>query len=79
MSTAKQSFAINGYAFLVGFAVGLLYVYIATPHKRVTVRYPNPYNSGNVIYHDQDSPSCYTYESKTVTCPAMGTKPQPLM
>jgi len=38
--------------FLISFSVGILYVYMVTPHRRAIVKYPTPFNAGKVVYKD---------------------------
>lgn len=74
-------FQFNPFTFILGLAIGLLYVYLATPHKKVVVKYPTPYNVGKVVYHENNDDNCYVYESKEVPCPKnrKNVKPQPIV
>ena len=78
---AREPFKLNIYVFFVSFAVGLLYIYLSTPHNRVVVKYPTPYNVGKVVYTDSADKSCYIYTSETVECPEdkSKVKPQPVV
>lgn len=77
MVKTSEPFRFNIFAFVLGFSIGLLYVYIATPQKKVIVKYPTPYNAGKIVYHD-DTDDCYIYENKEVPCPKT-TVPQPIV
>lgn len=67
--------------FFVAFAIGLIFVYFSTPEPTVILKFPSPYNSGKVQYHDKDSDACYHYEAeKQDSCPLDKTliREQPL-
>lgn len=65
--------------FFAAFAIGLLVCYLIQPPTEVVVRFPSPYNAGQVVYRDK-ADNCYTYESNEVSCPkdGAGVRPQPL-
>lgn len=63
--------------FLVCFSLGMLYVYMVTPHKRAIVKYPTPYNAGKIVYKDETDGTCYKYKAEQTDCPAKGALPQP--
>lgn len=60
---------IKPFYFLLAFGIGLFFVYINDPPKKIIVRHPNPDNVGHTVYKDDDD-SCYKYISKEVKCPA---------
>lgn len=62
--------------FFISFAIGLFLVYIFHPAPTVVLKFPSPYNAGNITYKDQDN-SCYQYKYKKVECDEHA-KPQPL-
>ncbi len=66
--------------FFVAFAVGLLACYLLTPPPEVVVRFPSPYNAGQVMYRDK-AQNCFTYSATEVSCPrdGHGVKPQPVV
>lgn len=63
--------------FLVCFSLGILYVYMVTPHRRAIVKYPTPYNAGKVVYKDETDGTCYKYKAQQTDCPVKGAVPQP--
>lgn len=66
--------------FFIAFAVGLFFVYVFTPPPHVVVKFPSPYNSGKIVYKDNND-SCYKYEAENVACPEDKStiRPQPLL
>lgn len=71
MSIAKRlsAFQFNVKAFLIGFIIGLTYVYYKQPEPIIQVKFPTPYNAGEVVYKD-DADTCFEYTFKKVKCPA---------
>jgi hypothetical protein len=65
--------------FFLSFAVGLLLCYIMQPAPEIVVRFPSPYNAGQVVYRDK-AQNCFTYASTEVSCPkdGAGVRPQPI-
>lgn len=63
------SLKVNTLIFLIAFAIGMFYVYITKPEPVVIVKHPNPENSNNTIYKD-DNDTCYKYKATEVDCPA---------
>jgi len=70
---------INPFYFFISFAVGLFIVYIFRPPPQVVVKFPTPYNAGQVLYKDKND-TCYKYKAQKVSCPVQKdlVKPQPL-
>jgi hypothetical protein len=70
---------INLFYFVVSFSLGMLVVYLSTPPPEVIVKFPSPYNVGNVVYTDK-ADTCYKYTAKDVACPFDKSliKPQPI-
>lgn len=64
----ESIFKMNWVVFFIAFAIGISYVYFMVPTPNVVIKYPNPYNSGKLIYKD-DSENCYKYKAEKVTCP----------
>jgi hypothetical protein len=65
--------------FFLSFAIGLLLCYITNPKPDVIVKFPSPYNAGQIQYRDKAS-MCYRYKAAKVSCPADKNliKPQPI-
>lgn len=63
----KKVFKFNYLAFIIGFTVGILYVYISTPKARIITKYPTPYNSDKNIYKNEND-VCYKYQVEEVKC-----------
>ena len=56
-------------AFLISFALGLLYVYLSAPTPRVIVVYPTPDNIDMFQYKDVAS-YCFTFSHDEIECPS---------
>ena len=50
----------NTLFFLIGFAIGILYVYVSNPEKNIIVKHPTPQNAGKIVYKDKVN-NCYKY------------------
>jgi hypothetical protein len=76
-----KGFTFNRGAFILGFLVGIIYVFIASPDITSAVTYPTPYNAGKIIYKDAAN-NCFTYVATKVMCPSKNsgikTKSQPI-
>lgn len=70
---------INPLFFFLSFAVGLLICYIYIPPPTVVVKFPSPYNAGQIIYKDKSN-QCYKYNADKISCPVDKSliKPQPI-
>lgn len=64
----QKQFCLHWPAFILAFAVGIMYVYFTVPQKKHVVRFPTPYNAGKHIYKD-DAGTCFVYKAKEVKCP----------
>lgn len=64
---------IDPFYFLIALCVGLLYTYISTPPPEIVVKYPTPFNAGQVTYVD-DAGVCYKYKVQPTSCPANPAK-----
>lgn len=71
-----KGFSFQIFYFLIGFAFGLLYVYLSTPHPKIVYKFPTPYNTETEIYKDAVG-SCYKYTAEKVPCKG-NVKPQPI-
>jgi len=54
-------------AFIISFAIGILYVYLVQPKKELVYRFPNPNNIDKTIYTDKNE-TCYKYEVEEKNC-----------
>ena len=65
--------------FFLAFGIGLLMCYVLTPAPEVVIKFPSPYNAGQVMYRDK-AKTCFTYDATEVTCPRdkATIKPQPI-
>lgn len=65
--------------FFISFAIGLLLCYVFNPKPDVVLKFPSPYNAGQVLYRDK-AEGCYKYEASKVECPIDKSliKPQPI-
>ena len=52
---------------LLGFFIGIFFVYILKPAPMVIMKYPNLENTADVIYRDRNG-TCFKYDTKTVDC-----------
>lgn len=71
---------IHRLSFFIAFAVGLLACYVLTPPPKVVIKFPTPWNAGQVVYKDK-SDNCYVYKADAVACPKDKStiKPQPIV
>lgn len=58
---------INPYVFLISLALGLFYTYITKPETEYIIKYPTPYNAGNILYKDKAG-ICYRYYLENINC-----------
>lgn len=68
MGGEQKRFCLHWPAFILAFAVGLLYVYLTAPMKRSVVVFPTPFNAGQVVYED-DAGTCFKYKAIVKDCP----------
>ena len=57
---------INTTYFVISFCIGIMFVYIMNPPLQVVYKFPSPDNE-DIIYNDE-SESCYKYQSEEVPC-----------
>jgi hypothetical protein len=71
---------IDPFYFFTSFAIGILLVYIITPPPQIVVKFPSPFNSGNLVYRDKVG-TCYKYHANKVPCDTKGKQvlPQPIL
>ena len=70
---------LNPTAFVIGFAIGMLFIYMFAPKPETVVKFPTPWNAGNVVYHHQNADTCFVYKASKMACPTDTTLilPQP--
>jgi hypothetical protein len=59
---------LNPFAFLLSFCIGIFYVYLSEPPKKIIVQHPKP-NDDSTIYRDDEN-NCYKYKTIEVKCPS---------
>lgn len=66
-------------SFFLAFAFGLFLCYISQPQPEIIVKFPSPYNAGQVTYKDK-AQNCFKFKAEKSTCPTDKAliKPQPL-
>lgn len=53
--------------FLIGFFIGLFFVYISSPKLQTIYVYPTPENTKKILYKD-DTDTCFKLTPKEVPC-----------
>lgn len=59
---------INFKAFLISFAVGVLYIYLTDDYKKVIIVYPTPANVDKNVFQDKSN-NCFKYRLSEAKCP----------
>lgn len=59
---------IKPFYFFCALGIGLLFVYIMAPQSEIVVKFPSPYNAGNIEYKDNND-NCFVYKAENVECP----------
>jgi len=54
--------------FLISFAIGLFFVYVLGPEKKIIYIYPTPENVDKVLFKDKAN-NCFYFEEEVVECP----------
>lgn len=67
MPGALSDFKLHVPAFIGAMAVGLLFVYLGTPHRKVVISQPTPSNAGKVVYEDEHD-NCFVMDAHKVKC-----------
>ena len=67
MENNQKVFKFNVFAFIIAFAVGILYVYISTPKPKMIIKYPTPYNVDKIVYKNEND-VCYKYQVEEIKC-----------
>ena len=60
-------------AFLISFAIGLLFVYIFGPETKTIYIYPTPENVDKILFKDKAG-SCFQFQEETLDCPSDESK-----
>lgn len=55
-------------AFLISFAIGLLFIYIMGPEMKTIYIYPSPENVDKVLFKDK-AENCFYFEEQNIECP----------
>lgn len=71
---------LNPLAFFIAFAIGLFMCYVTQPRPEMVVKFPSPFNAGDITYTDKSS-NCFKFKAEKVSCPIDKSliKPQPIM
>ena len=59
---------INFKAFLISFAIGVLYIYLTDDYKKVVIVYPTPSNQNKKTFIDKSN-NCVKYQLNEIDCP----------
>ncbi len=72
---------LNPFVFVSAFAVGMLFIYVTTPAPEVVIKYPTPWNAGNIIYKHETADTCFVYNASKTSCPDDTSliRPQPII
>lgn len=62
-----SKFSLNIITFIIGFAIGIFYIYLMEPGYTRVVKFPTPETCGKIIYRDK-SLNCFVYEYEKVIC-----------
>jgi hypothetical protein len=54
--------------FLISFAIGLFFVYVLGPQKKIVHIYPSPENVDKILFRDKAN-NCFQFEEEVVECP----------
>jgi len=65
---ALKRFKFNLIAFVIGFIVGICYIYQKAPDLVEQIVYPTPYNCGKITYKNKNG-DCFQYVAEPVDCP----------
>ena len=56
-------------AFLISFAIGLLFVYVLGPEMKTIYVYPTPENVDKILFKDK-ADNCFYYDQEETDCPS---------
>jgi len=54
--------------FIISFAIGLFFVYILGPEKKIIYIYPSPENINKILFKDKAN-NCFSFKEQEVQCP----------
>lgn len=54
--------------FILGFALGILAIYVTFTPPQIIWHHPSPSKRGKIVYEDKDK-QCYRYLAEEVKCP----------
>jgi hypothetical protein len=54
--------------FFISFAIGLFFVYVLGPEKKIIYIYPTPENVDKVLFKDK-AKNCFYFEEEVIECP----------
>jgi hypothetical protein len=63
----SKIFKFNLLAFFIAFVLGMIYVYLDAPKKKLIIKYPTPYNVNKITYKGLTD-ECYVFDAKEVKC-----------
>lgn len=63
---------VNIPAFIISFAIGILFVYLYQPDKRVVYVYPTP-ESVDLLQYKDATGNCFQFKQTEVKCPKDGS------
>jgi len=63
----EKKFKFHFIAFIIAFAIGILFVYLSAPKRRIIIKYPTPYNIDKIVYKNEND-ICYKYKLDEVKC-----------
>lgn len=61
---------LNPFAFIVAFAIGMLFIYLTAPTPDIVIKFPTPWNAGNIVYQHDHADTCFVYKATKAVCPA---------
>jgi hypothetical protein len=73
----EKTFKFNFFAFIIAFAIGILYVYVSAPKPKIIIKYPTPFNADKIVYKNEND-ICYKYKVEEVKCNDKAL-PQPIL
>ena len=63
----NRLYFFNFRAFIISFAIGIFFVYVFQPPKRIVYKFPNPESAKRDIYEDKHG-TCYKIEAAETRC-----------